>query len=159
MTIHRLERKQFLKSDIDEVWAFFSSPENLDELTPPDMGFDIITKRPIPKMFQGQLIDYKVRPILGIPLSWRTKITQVKGNHSFVDEQLKGPYALWKHTHTFIPQGDGVMMIDSLDYALPLGPIGNIVHSFYVKNKLKRIFDYRYDKVEELFNQRQLQFS
>jgi len=156
MKVYNLYRKQLVNSSIAEVWDFFSSPENLDELTPGDMGFDIITERPIPKMYEGQIIEYKVRPILNIPLFWRTEITSVEQDKSFVDEQRKGPYSLWRHKHIFEQHPEGVMMTDSLEYALPLGPLGSIAHTLYVKSKLQQIFDFRYEKVESIFNQKPL---
>lgn len=156
MKVYLLERKQYVKTSMEEVWDFFSSPENLDELTPTDMGFDIITPRPLPRMYEGQIIEYKVRPLLNIPIFWRTQITNVTDGVSFTDEQKKGPYSLWRHLHLFEPHQDGVMMTDHLEYSLPMGPLGSIAHSLYVKAKLQHIFDYRYDKVEEIFNQKPL---
>ncbi|NNE25982.1 MAG: SRPBCC family protein [Saprospiraceae bacterium] len=152
MKIYTLERTQQLKVTLDEAWDFFSSPENLDEITPGDMGFDIISKRPIPKMFEGQLIEYKVRPVLNIPMYWKTKIVEVNDRESFVDEQLKGPYKLWRHKHSFEPNEKGVLMRDRVDYALPLGIIGQIGHSIFVKKRLNDIFDFRYQKIEEIFS-------
>lgn len=144
-----------VQAPIDEVWDFFSDPENLDTLTPDDMGFEIITERPLPKMFQGQLIEYKVRPILNIPLFWRTEITEVNPNTSFVDNQVKGPYTLWHHTHTFqATDSDTTIMVDLVKYSLPLGFLGGIAHSLFVKKRLQDIFDYRKVKVSALFNQR-----
>lgn len=151
MKTYILEQEQLLNVTIEKAWEFFSSPENLDELTPDDMGFSITTPRPIPRIKAGQIIEYKVSPILGIPLYWKTEITEVNDKSSFIDNQLKGPYKLWKHTHTFTEVEDKVLMHDRVEYALPLGLIGRLVHSIYVRNKLKDIFDYRYKKIDFIF--------
>lgn len=153
MKKYNLHREQILESSLDKVWAFFSSPENLDTLTPDNMGFEILTPQPIKSMFQGQIIDYKVSPLLNIPLRWRTLITEVRDKEYFVDEQVKGPYAYWRHKHTFEAVSDHkTRMTDDLEYALPLGFLGSIAHSLYVRNRLKEIFDYRFEKVELMFN-------
>lgn len=152
MKTYILEREQVLHSPLEQVWEYFSSPENLNELTPPNMGFEILSKRPIARMHKGQEIEYKVRPVLNIPLYWRTRITEVKDLVSFVDEQLKGPYKLWRHTHTFVEKDGRVFMNDKVEYALPFSIIGHLTHSLYVKARLKEIFDYRYQKVDEVFN-------
>ena len=156
MKTYKLYREQRLNITIAEAWDFFSSPANLDLLTPTDFGFVIKTAQPIPTMYENQIIEYKVSPILNIPIHWKTKITEVVDNVSFTDQQMKGPYKLWKHIHTFEDKGDHIMMTDDLTYALPFGFIGQIAHSLFVKNRLEEIFDYRYDKAEELFNQKEL---
>lgn len=146
-----LEREQLINTTLEEAWRFFSSPENLEELTPDDMGFDIITPKPIPDMYEGQLIEYKVRPILNVPLYWKTEIVNVSHLSSFVDTQLKGPYKLWRHTHTFQKVDGGVLMKDKVEYALPLGIIGRLAHTLFVKRKLNKIFDYRLNTVDKIF--------
>lgn len=99
------------------------------------------------------MIEYKVAPVLNIPLHWKTLISEVKDKEYFVDEQLEGPYKFWRHKHIFNELGiNTVKMNDELEYALPLGPLGTIAHTLYVKNRLKEIFDYRYQKVDQLFN-------
>lgn len=154
MKTYVLEREQVIQATLDEAWQFFSSPENLEELTPDNMGFDIITPRPLPQMHEGQLIEYKVRPILNIPIYWKTEIINVVDRRSFADTQLNGPYKLWHHTHTFKEVPEGILMKDKVEYALPLGVLGRIAHSLFVKNKLKNIFDYRYKTVEKLFSKK-----
>jgi len=151
MKVYTLERKQTLNATLEEVWDFFSSPENLDKLTPSNMGFDILTPRPLPKMYPNQEIEYKVRPVLNIPLYWKTRITEVKPKEYFIDEQLKGPYSLWKHKHTFSEDKGHVYMHDKVEYALPMGLLGRIIHRLYVKTRLEEIFDYRLKVVDELF--------
>lgn len=151
MSTYKLVRKQIIQANIDEVWAFFSSPKNLDTLTPDKMGFEIITALPLPKMHEGQIIDYIVSPILGIPLKWRTEIINVEPKRKFVDLQIKGPYKLWKHTHYFTACDGGIEMVDEVEYSLPFGPIGQIAHFLFVKSKLESIFEYRFEKVKEAF--------
>jgi ligand-binding SRPBCC domain-containing protein len=148
--IYELKRIQNVPIQLEKAWDFFSRPENLAVITPKEMGFVIQSKVP-KKMYSGLMIDYTVKPILGIPLPWQTEILEVNELHSFVDNQNKGPYKLWHHTHIFEPIEGGVKMTDIVRYELPLGFLGSIAHALFVKNKLQHIFDYRYKKVEELF--------
>lgn len=148
--IYELKRVQKVPVSVEKAWEFFSSPKNLAVITPKEMGFIIKSKVP-EKMYSGLLIDYTVKPILGIPLPWQTEILEVDELKSFVDNQNKGPYKLWHHTHIFEPIDGGVIMTDIVKYELPLGFLGTIAHGLFVKNKLNHIFDYRYKKVEELF--------
>jgi len=154
MKTYSLRKEQIIQSTLPEIWEFFSSPENLDKLTPSNMGFEILTPRPLPSMFAGQIIEYKVRPVLNIPMYWKTEITEVKDQDYFIDEQLKGPYALWRHKHIFSEHEQGVLMVDELEYGLPLGPLGSLAHAIYVKARLKEIFDYRFEMVDKTFNQK-----
>ena len=150
--MYELKRIQKLPISVEEAWDFFSRPENLAEITPDNMGF--IIKSDVPeKMYSGLLIDYTVKPLLGIPLNWQTEILDVDEYKSFADNQNKGPYKLWHHTHIFEPIEGGVKMTDIVKYELPLGILGNIAHALFVKNKLNHIFDYRFKKVEELFGE------
>jgi ligand-binding SRPBCC domain-containing protein len=147
---YELKREQFIPISVEQAWDFFSSPKNLAVITPDEMGF--IIKSDVPeKMFSGLLIDYTVKPLLGIPLRWQTEILEVDEYKSFVDNQNKGPYKLWHHTHLFEPVNGGVKMTDIVKYELPLGVLGTIAHAAFVKNKLNHIFDYRFKKVEEIF--------
>jgi ligand-binding SRPBCC domain-containing protein len=150
MKIYTLKTKQIIPVSLDEAWDFFSSPKNLKTITPPYMGFDIKSDV-AEKMYAGQIICYTVRPLFNIPMTWVTEITHVKDKEFFVDEQRFGPYAFWHHKHFFKAIDKGVEMIDQVDYALPFGILGQIVHPIIVENKLKEIFDFRYKKVEELF--------
>ncbi len=154
MNIYELKRKQVINTTLEEAWEFFSTPKNLDLLTPENMGFKILNKESLGKMFKGQRIRYKVSPLLNIPLSWETLITDVKDYEYFTDLQLKGPYKLWRHTHYFKAVENGVEMTDELQYAMPFGFLGQIMHNLYVKDRLEEIFTYRYDKVEQIFNQK-----
>ena len=147
-----LYREQQLKCDIDTAWRFFCSPLNLSKITPKNMKFHVLTEFGDEKIYPGMIIDYIVTPILGIPLKWTTRITQVDDGKSFTDFQQKGPYKLWNHHHEFIPNKDGVLMRDTVEYELPFWFIGYFAHKLFVKKKLTEIFDYRYKVLEELFN-------
>ena len=131
-------------------WDFFSDPKNLSKITPQSMGFIVRTELP-DKMYEGLMIEYTVRPMLGIPMNWITEIKTVKNHSFFVDEQRKGPYQIWHHEHHFKEVDGGVEMTDIVSYELPLGFLGRLMHPILVKNKLKEIFDYRRQKVDELF--------
>lgn len=148
---YQLYREQQLSCDIEHAWQFFSSPLNLSRITPEDMGFTVTSELPGGGIFEGMLIDYTVSPILGIPLKWRTKITEVSPLESFTDFQVQGPYKYWNHFHEFIPNADGVLMKDTVDYTLPLGILGNMAHQIFVKKKLEQIFDFRYRVLAQLF--------
>ena len=151
--MYQLKRTQFIKADIQTCWDFFSSPDNLKVITPPYMGFEVETEVPA-KMYEGLMIAYTVRPLLGIPMSWITEIKTVKENQFFVDEQRKGPYTIWHHEHHFKEVEGGVEMTDIVSYVIPFGILGKIAHPFIVKKKLEEIFAYRFKKVDEIFNQK-----
>jgi ligand-binding SRPBCC domain-containing protein len=151
MKIYRLEKKVILKSDMDTVWDFFSSPLNLNEITPPDMSFEILSDLKGLKMYPGMIINYKVRPFLNIPLRWTTEITHCEEGHYFVDEQRFGPYSFWHHKHFFKKVECGIEMTDIVDYGLPMGMLGQIANSIYVEQKLQGIFNYRNEIVHKLF--------
>jgi ligand-binding SRPBCC domain-containing protein len=149
--MYQIKRTQLVKTDIETCWTFFSSPKNLKIITPDYMGFNTLTEVP-EKMYEGLMIEYKVTPLLNIPLSWITEIKTVKENQFFVDEQRKGPYKIWHHEHHFKEVEGGVEMTDIVSYELPLGFLGRMMHPILVKSKLEEIFAYRFKKVEELFN-------
>lgn len=151
MAAHTIKTVQKIPVSLDEAWSFFSNPANLQAITPEGMGFTIISKHHGEVMYAGQLIEYKVRPLAGIPLYWMTEITQVKDRTYFIDEQRFGPYSLWHHQHHFKEIPGGVEMTDIVHYKNPLGFMGRIANALFVKQKLKTIFDFRYRKVEELF--------
>ncbi|RFC54079.1 SRPBCC family protein [Brumimicrobium aurantiacum] len=147
----QLKHKQFIPTDIDTCWKFFSSPANLKKITPDYMGFDVKNEIPL-EMYEGLMIEYTVKPLLNIPMNWITEITHVKHQSYFVDEQRKGPYKIWHHEHHFKVVNGGVEMEDVLTYVLPLGFIGKIAHALLVKSKVQEIFNYRNKKVKEIFN-------
>jgi len=148
--MYQIKTKQIIPTDLQTCWDFFSSPSNLKAITPDYMGFDILVDIP-EKMYAGLMIEYRVKPILGIPMNWITEITHVDDLRYFVDEQRKGPYRIWHHEHHFKETSKGIEMIDIVSYEIPFGPLGKLAHPFLVKKKLQEIFDYRYKKVEEIF--------
>lgn len=151
--LHTFTTKQFLRTDLHTIWAFMSSPKNLSAITPSYMNFEILSnKDDLQSMYPGQIIEYHVKPLLGIKMHWVTEITHVKENEFFVDEQRFGPYSFWHHKHYIKEVNGGVEMMDILHYQLPFGFIGRIVNALFVKKKINQIFDYRYRKLEELFN-------
>lgn len=148
---HRLYREQQLNCNIETAWHFFCSPKNLSKITPKDMRFTVLSDYS-EQIVQGMVIDYTVSPLLNVPLRWRTRITHVEPNKSFIDFQEKGPYKYWNHFHEFIPNKDGVLMKDTVDYELPFGFLGKVAHRLFVKKKLADIFDFRYCVLEKMFN-------
>lgn len=151
MKLYKLEKTQHISASLDDCWDFFSSPGNLKEITPDYMGFEIIDGLE-DRMYPGQIIQYYVKPVLGIPIKWVTEITQVRDKEFFIDEQRFGPYKIWHHKHFFKEAKNGVEMRDVVHYGLPLGFLGRIAHQLFIKKQLKTIFDYRIQKVNELFN-------
>lgn len=151
MKIYKQETVQNVNASLEECWAFFSSPKNLQKITPEEMGFQI-TDFDNKSMYPGQIIQYKVTPLFGITLSWITVITHVKENSYFIDEQRFGPYSFWHHKHFFEATANGTKMTDVVHYGLPLGFLGRIMNTLVVKDKLKSIFEYRVTKVDEMFN-------
>lgn len=152
MKIYKLYRKQIIRRDLSFAWDFFSNPNNLSEITPKDMGFEVTSDLP-DRMHAGLIITYKVRPIAGIPVSWVTEITHVSEPYYFVDEQRFGPYKFWHHSHKFELHPEGVLMEDIVYYGLPLGWIGRIANAIFVRKRLEQIFDYRYEVLDKFLNQ------
>lgn len=145
--VYTLQTEQFIPISLAEAWDFFSSPANLAKITPSHMGFNIISKHHGDKMYAGQIIEYTVKPLLGIPLYWMTEITHVQEGAYFVDEQRFGPYTMWHHQHHFKEVLGGVMMVDIVHYKIPLGFLGDIAHWLFVKKQLQGIFDFRFKAV------------
>ncbi|RED48251.1 SRPBCC family protein [Seonamhaeicola aphaedonensis] len=150
MKIYTLHRKQKIPISVDEAWDFLSDPKNLKTITPNYMGFNILSGADRP-MYAGQIIQYIVTPVLGIKTKWVTEITHVVDKYYFVDEQRFGPYALWHHKHFIKEIKGGVEMEDIIDYKLPFGFLGSLMHPILVKPKLEEIFNYRKQKLEALF--------
>jgi ligand-binding SRPBCC domain-containing protein len=151
MASHTIKVVQKIPASLDKVWDFFSSPANLQTITPANLHFRIISKHHGGHIYAGQIIEYKVSPILGIPLYWMTEITHVEEKKFFADEQRKGPYNMWHHQHHFREIPGGVEMTDIVHYKNPFWLIGNIANGLIVKKQLKKIFDYRWEKTEEVF--------
>ena len=141
MKYYELDVEQFIDQPVEKVFEFFSRPENLEEITPPRLGFTIMTPSPIP-MEKGSLIDYTIR-ILGFPVHWRTLITSYDPPHGFVDEQIKGPYVLWHHRHSFKKENSGTIIRDTVRYAVPMGINGRFLNLIWIRKDLKDIFAYR----------------
>jgi ligand-binding SRPBCC domain-containing protein len=144
-----IERTQTINQPLDRTFAFFSDAFNLERITPPFLRFRILTQPPI-KMCAGTILDYRLT-LFGIPFGWQTLIESWAPGKSFVDTQIKGPYALWRHLHTFEALGpDRTLMRDCVEYRIPLGPIGRFAHTLLVDESLKRIFDYRTEMTARL---------
>ena len=151
MAVHSFKTVQLIPVSLEHAWDFFSSPSNLQVITPPKMDFRIISRYQGSKMYPGQVIEYTVKPLLNIPMYWMTEITHVQPKEVFVDEQRFGPYSMWHHQHHFKEVAGGVEMTDIVHYKIPGWWIGDVMNSLYVKKQLTEIFDYRFKKVEELF--------
>ena len=149
--VYSIKTIQQIPISLDEAWDFFSSPKNLKEITPGNLGLKVISTHHGEKVYPGQVIEYKVSPVLGIPLYWMTEITHVEDKRYFVDEQRFGPYSLWHHQHHFKSNATGVEMTDIVHYKLPGWFLGDIANSLFVKRQLKQIFDHRYKIVTERF--------
>lgn len=152
--IYTLSTQQILDVPLDKAWSFFSSPENLQKITPKHMGFQITS--PIDKkVYVGQIITYKVGVLPGIKSNWVTEITQVKEQEFFIDEQRFGPCNMWHHEHWFEALSDGnTLMKDKISYKIPFGFLGHLAQSLFIRKQLTKIFEYRYQMLEELFNER-----
>jgi ligand-binding SRPBCC domain-containing protein len=143
--LQTLTREQILPGDPDAVFAFFADALNLEAVTPPWLRFRVVTPGPI-RMAPGTLIEYRLR-LHGVPIRWLTRIEVWEPGKRFVDVQVRGPYRVWHHTHSFESRGDGTLVRDTVRYALPLGPLGRIAHAAIVRRDLERIFDFRHEEV------------
>jgi ligand-binding SRPBCC domain-containing protein len=152
MSTYQYKTEQVLKISLNQAWDFFSSPKNLAVITPPEMDFNILTKLEDKEIYEDMIIDYTVKPLWGIKMKWQTKIINVEKPYVFSDTQTKGPYSLWEHTHTFKQVQEGVLMTDIINYALPMGFLGNIMHTLVVKKEIEKIFSHRRKTLEQLFN-------
>jgi ligand-binding SRPBCC domain-containing protein len=150
VTVYRLHREVWVPQALPVVFDFFSRAENLERLTPPWMQLQILNSGPV-EMKVGATISYTLR-LRGIPLRWLTEIEKWNPPFEFVDVQTKGPYKLWRHTHRFFEAKDGTSIIDDVEYALPFGLLGRLAHRVQVLRDLSRIFDYRAQRVRDLFN-------
>ena len=143
-----IERSQLVPLSVEDSFAFFADADNLEALTPPWLRFRILTPRPIP-MRKGTTIEY-VLTTRGLPIRWRTEIIEWKPGRRFVDTQVKGPFRLWEHIHSFEERDDGTLIRDTVLYRMPYGALGALAHCILVARDLERIFDYRRDAVERL---------
>lgn len=150
--VHLLERSQRVPLGLEETFAFYGGVENLERITPPWLHFRILDPRP-QALSPGARLEYSL-VLHRFPIRWITEIDEWEPPHRFVDFQLRGPYALWEHTHTFEPVPGGTLLRDRIRYAIPYGPLGWLAHVAFVRRDLRRIFDYRRDAVAELLRPR-----
>jgi hypothetical protein len=143
---HVLHREQRLPGPPEQVFPFFADARNLEAITPPLLRFEVVTPGEL-DMAVGTLIQYRLR-LRGVAVSWLTSIQAWDPPHRFVDTQVRGPYALWHHTHTFAPDGDGgTLMTDTVRYAIGFGVLGDVAHRAFVKRDVERIFDFRREAI------------
>lgn len=152
MAIHVLERSQVIYATMEECWAFFSDPRNLEEITPPTLDFVVLSQLP-ERVHPGMMIEYRVRPLFGVAVTWLTEITHVQEPYYFVDEQRVGPYRLWHHEHSFRSLGDGRIEVrDRVHYVLPFSPLSDVLHPVLVRPQLEKIFAFREQVLRERFS-------
>ena len=138
---------------MEEAFAFFSRPENLEEITPPFLRFHIV--RADSQLHAGSLIEYRLR-VRGLPMRWASEISEWDPPRKFIDTQLRGPYAVWRHQHIFVPDNGGTRIIDDVEYALPFGILGRLAHVLLMRRDIERIFDFRQRRLAELLGQGKL---
>ncbi|MFY0651102.1 MAG: SRPBCC family protein [Cyclobacteriaceae bacterium] len=145
-----LECQQQLPLTLKESWDFFSSPKNLEKMTPSHMNFCITSGEP-GKMYAGQIISYTVNILPGLKSNWVTEISHVDDKKMFVDEQRFGPYSMWHHEHIFEETNYGTLMTDKVSYKIPFGILGILVESLFIRAQLRKIFEYRQETLNRLF--------
>ena len=150
MKIYELYTKQIINRPISEVFTFFSRPENLAIITPKKLDFKIFTQGPI-KMEKGTVIDHTIRLIF-FRVHWRTLITSYEPSQSFTDEQLKGSYSFWHHTHNFDQTENGIEITDRVRYIVPFGLFGHFIHWLWIRHDIEQIFEYRRSVIDDLFS-------
>lgn len=153
MTAHRHHAVQRFPGTLAGAWDFFSDPRNLPRITPPWLSLEVLSALP-ERMHPGLRIEYRVRPLWGVPVNWLTEITRVEEPFLFVDEQRRGPYRLWRHEHRFRAADGGVEMEDEVLYRLPGGPFGILAQRLLVGKRVEEIFEYRREMVERIFGKR-----
>lgn len=147
--MHTFQTSTLIKRPVQEVFDFFSKAENLNEITPPMLKFKILSPLPI-QMKKGTLIDYSI-VLHGVPFKWKTEITEWNPGVSFVDEQLKGPYSIWRHRHVFIAEGEYTRMMDTVHYESPGWIFEPLIDKFFVRKRVEEIFTFREKKLSLLF--------
>lgn len=150
MKVHSLSQEQALPISRDEAWAFFSSPRNLEEMTPPEMGFCIVSL-PSETLYEGEIIEYSVRVAPGIWIPWISEIKALETGESFVDDQISGPFQFWHHRHTFESVEGGTVARDLIHYAVGFGPLGELARHLMVKRQLESMFRHRRATLEKKF--------
>ena len=147
-----IKRTQLIKTDIDSLWTFMSSPKNLAKITPKYMLFKITSNNANEAIYPGMIISYKISPLLKLQMNWVTEITNVKEKTLFIDEQRKGPYKIWHHEHKFKKTNNGILMIDTISYKPPFGMLGELCNYLFIKKRVNQIFDYRHIMLEKIFH-------
>ena len=147
MKYYEFKKKQFIDLPINIVFHYFSNPVNLQKITPKYLNFKIKNGPPL-EMKKGQIFKYQLR-VRGIPINWTSLISSYHPPYSFIDEQIKGPYSSWYHNHTFKEENGGTTIMDEVKYSLPLGFIGKIINSIWIKKDLDAIFKYRQKIIEK----------
>lgn len=153
MSVHSIKAVQLIPASLQETWDFFSTPDNLQAITPDEVHFRVTSTHHGDRIYPGQIIEYKIKPLWGIEWYWMTEITHVEQGKYFADEQRYGPYSLWHHQHHFKEVAGGVEMTDIVHYKVPGWVVGDLMNTLIVAKKLQHIFDFRRQKVEELFGQ------
>jgi ligand-binding SRPBCC domain-containing protein len=151
MKVYTLVRKQFFPISIHQAWDFFSSPKNLAKITPLKMDFRILDISGNDEIYAGQIIRYKIKALPFYTVYWVTEITHVQEPYYFVDDQRSGPFALWRHKHSFKEVDGGVEMTDEVSYAIPFGPLGLLAHWLFVRREVNAIFNHRFETLEKQF--------
>ena len=151
MAVHSLKSIQLVPVPVSKAWSYFSDPANLAGITPSYLDFTVVSHHQGSAMYPGQIIEYTIKPLLGIPLYWMTEITHVQQEKFFVDEQRFGPYSFWHHQHQFRAVEGGVEMTDIVHYKLPMWFAGDIANRLFVRRQLEQIFRFRFEKVESVF--------
>lgn len=151
MAVHTIKAIQRIPASLQEVWDFFSNPANLQTITPAHMNFRVISQQQGDTIYAGQIIEYKVSPLFGMPLYWMTEITEVKEPDYFADIQRKGPYRLWHHRHYFREIPGGVEMTDLVEYKNPGWIMSPVVNRFLVRPQLQKLFVFRFQQISKIF--------
>jgi ligand-binding SRPBCC domain-containing protein len=150
--IKKIMQTQILPIPIEQAWAFFATPKNLNEVTPKEMTFEITSELP-DEMYEGLIITYRIKPMLNIPMNWCTEITHIKQLQFFVDEQRQGPYKMWHHEHHFKSIREGTLMTDILHYDIGKSIFGAIAGALFVHKKVNEIFKFRAKALDKLFSE------
>lgn len=149
--MYSIQCVQHIPASIEDTWKFFSDPSNLKKITPKKLDFVVLGENNQRQLYAGQIIEYKIRPVLGIPVYWMTEITHIKEPLYFIDEQRHGPYSFWHHQHFFEAVEDGVIMKDLVHYKIPFSFIGDIANKLFVRKQLKMIFSFRFAIIANVF--------
>jgi ligand-binding SRPBCC domain-containing protein len=150
MKVYSLSQEQTIPISTEEAWRFFSSPRNLEAMTPPEMGFKIVSL-PSETLYEGEIIQYSVKAFPGIWIPWVSEIKSLKKGESFVDDQISGPFKFWHHRHSFEETECGTLVQDLIHYSVGFGIFGELARALVVKNQLARMFEHRREVLEEKF--------